>query len=119
MNETNEKDEAVRESVHAIQGRLREFERGFKKAKGSMKKRLLKKLLKQVVVDSTGLHIFMSIAHEMEIPNHQLKLVNIRSSKDEKIPAFALTRKASGDDSNLSIFGSDIRKHGAPIRTRT
>ncbi len=32
---------------------------------------------------------------------------------------FAITRKASGDDSNLQVLGSDIRKIGDPARIRT
>ena len=104
--------ELVRESVQVIQDNLRDFERGFRKAKGSMKKRLLRRLLKQVVLTPNGLHIFMQLADEMEIPNLQIKLIRFENKKDVNKPEFAITRKASGDDSNLQVFNSVIGKDG-------
>lgn len=109
-----EQEEAIKESVQIIQDNLREFERAYRKAKGSMKKRLLRKLLKQVVLSPEGLHIFMQLADGIEIPNHQIKLIRFEGSKDEKNPQYALTRKVSGDDSNLQVFNSVIGKLGDP-----
>lgn len=111
--------ELVRESVQVIQDNLRDFERGFRKAKGSMKKRLLRRLLKQVVLTPNGLHIFMQLADEMEISNLQIKLIRFENKKDVNKPEFAITRKASGDDSNLQVFNSVIGKDGDFTRTRT
>ena len=105
----------VKGSVDMIKESLRDFQRGFAKAKGSMKKRLLKKLLKQVVMMSEGFHIFMELADTVEIPNHQIKLVRFAESK-EQISSLAIAQKASGDDSNLSVFRSDINKNGDPTR---
>jgi hypothetical protein len=112
-----DQEELIKESVQVIQYNLREFERGFRKAKGSMKKRLLRRLLKQVVLSPNGLHIFMQLADGMEIPNLQIKLIRFENKKDANNPKFAITRKASGDDSNLQVLGSVIRKDGDPTRT--
>ncbi len=79
-----------------------------------MKKRLLKKLLKQVVIIYEGLHIFMELADTVQIPNHQIKLTHFEESK-EQISLPAIAQKASGDDSNLSVFRSDINKNGDPF----
>lgn len=114
LNERSARNELVSESTQVIAQRLHEFERGFRKAKGSMKKRLLRKVLKQVVVTSEGLSIFMSLADGEEIPNHQLKLVRVPGPESEKKSALALTRKASGGDSKLSVGSSDIGKNGDP-----
>lgn len=114
-----DREEVIRESVQAISDRLREFQRGFRKAKGSMQKRLLKKLLKQVVLTPQGLHIFMSLADGVEIPNHQIKLVHFKGSKDQEAPSVVITKRASGDDSNLLVLGSDNGKFGEPSTTRT
>lgn len=114
-----DQEELIKESVQVIQDNLREFERGFRKAKGSMKKRLLRRLLKQVVLSPNGLHIFMQLADGMEIPNLQIKLIRFENKKDAHNPQFAITRKASGDDSNLQVLGSVIRKDGDPGLTRT
>lgn len=84
MSSGAEQEEAIKESVQIIQDNLREFERAYRKAKGSMKKRLLRKLLKQVVLSPEGLHIFMQLADGIEIPNHQIKLIRFEGSKDEK-----------------------------------
>ena len=59
-----------KDSVDMIKEGLRDFQRGFAKAKGSMKKRLLKKLLKQVVMMPQGFHVFMELVDPVEIPNH-------------------------------------------------
>ena len=84
-----------------------------------MQKRLLKKLLKQVVLTPQGLHIFMSLADGVEIPNHQIKLVHFKGYKEQETPSVAITKRASGDDSNLSVLGSDNGKFGDAIRIRT
>ncbi len=56
-----------------------------------------------------------SLADTVEIPNHQIKLVRFAESK-EQISSLAIAQKASGDDSNLSVFRSDINKNGDPTR---
>lgn len=108
-------EEMSKESVVTIQASLVDFQRGFTKAKGSMKKRLLKKLLKQVVIMPEGLHVFMELADTVEIPNHQIKLVHFGAQN----VSLAITKKASGDDSNLVVLRSDINKNGDPGTTRT
>lgn len=55
----------------------------------------------------------------MEIPNLHIKLIRFENKKDVNSPQFAITRKASGDDSNLQLLGSVIRKDGDFTRTRT
>jgi len=110
MSSGADQDEAVKESVQIIKENLREFERAYRKAKGSMKKRLMRKLLKQVVLSPEGLHIFMQLADGIEIPNHQIKLIRFEGPKDEKNPQYALTRKASGDDSNLQVLSEKNQK---------
>lgn len=114
MSSGAEQEEAIKESVQIIKENLREFERAYRKAKGSMKKRLLRKLLKQVVLSPEGLHIFMQLADGAEIPNHQIKLIRFEGLKDEKNPQYALSRKASGNDSNLQVINSVIGKLGDP-----
>ena len=102
-----------------IAERLREFERGFRKASGAMKKRLVRRVLKQVLVTPEGLKMYMLMAGQEDIPNHQLKLVREESVGGNKTPLYALTKRAAGDDSKLSVLGSDIRKNGDSGRTRT
>lgn len=119
MNSGADQEELIKESVQVIQDNLREFERGYKKAKGSMKKRLMRKLLKQVVLSPQGLHIFMQLADGIEIPNHQIKLISSGGSEGEGNGTIAITRKASGDDSNLLVLNSVIGKLGDSSRNRT
>ncbi len=116
MSHDVDHEEMVKDSVGMIKEGLRDFQRGFAKAKGSMKKRLLKKLLKQVVMMPEGFHVFMELADTVEIPNHQIKLVRFEESK-EQISSLAIAQKASGDDSNLSVFRSDINKIGDRVWT--
>lgn len=118
LNQENSNEEEIKDSINLIQDHMLKFERGFNKAKGSMKKRLIQNLLKQVVMTPDGLHIFMTLADGIKIPNHQIKLVKFENSQDNKRPPLALIQRASGD-SDLGISGSDINKNGAPIRTRT
>ena len=108
MNKGSDRDEMVTESMNMIQDNLRDFKRGFTKANGSMKKRFIRKLLKQVIVTPDGIHIFMQLADGIEIPNHQTKLVQFGGPKATSESRFAITKKASGDDSNLEVLGSPI-----------
>lgn len=119
LEEKPDRLEFVIESIMLIDERLREFERGFKKAKGAMKKRLLRRLLKQVLVTPDGLKMFMLLADQEDVPNHQIKLVKATSKENPESLVYALTKKASGDDSKLSILRSDIGKVGDPGTTRT
>jgi site-specific DNA recombinase len=119
LSSGTDQDELVKDSINLIQESLRDFQRGFAKAQGSMKKRLLRKLLKQVVMTPDGFHIFMNLADGVEIPNHQIKLVRFENEKEQKVSPFGITQKASGDDSNLSIFRSDINKDGDATSIRT
>ncbi len=54
----------------------------------------------------------MQLADGMEIPNLQAKHIRFENKKDAHNPQFAITRKASGDDSNLQVFNSVIGKLG-------
>lgn len=47
LNQVNDQEEEIRDSVNLIQDHLLKFERGFNKSKSSMKKRLIQNLLKQ------------------------------------------------------------------------
>ncbi len=71
----DEKEDKIQESVVMISNRLNEFHRGFKKATDSMKKRLLRNILKQIVVSPEGLHIFVQLADWFETSNRQLCLI--------------------------------------------
>ncbi|HEY8269357.1 MAG TPA: hypothetical protein VIG33_00590 [Pseudobdellovibrionaceae bacterium] len=108
LDEQSDAREFVRESIEGVSKNLNDFKRGFVKAKGSLKKRLLRRLLKQVVLTSEGLLVFMYLADGSDIPNHQIKLVKELDKKTNEIEAIYLTRKASGDDSNLSVLRSPI-----------
>ena len=112
LEEIPDRQEFIAESLGLIEERLREFERGFKKAKGAMKKRLLRRLLKQVLVTPNGLKMFMLLADQEDVPNHQLKLVKSPNKEDPETPVYALTKMASGDDSKLQVLSSDIGKLG-------
>ncbi|MBL7670347.1 MAG: recombinase family protein [Bdellovibrionaceae bacterium] len=116
LNSNADEEDVIRESINIIQENLRGFGRGYAKAKGSMKKRLLKKLLKQVVLTPEGLHIFMQLADGVEIPNHKIKLIRFEGSEGQKKSPFAITQKASGDDSNLLVLRSDNDRNGDATR---
>lgn len=104
LSQGTEHEEMVKESIAMIDESLLGFQRGYAKAKGSMKKRLLKKLLKQVVMMPEGFHVFMELADTVEIPNHQIKLVRFENAKEPQNGSLAITKKASGDDSNLEVL---------------
>ncbi len=111
--------EVISASVSLVQSNLRDFQRGFVKAKGSMKKRLIRKLLKQVVITADGIHIFMQLADGVEIPNHQIKLLRFEEPESGAVSPFVTTKKAFGSDSNLEVLGSDNDKVGDSSRNRT
>lgn len=54
----------------------------------------------------------MQLADGMENTNLHIKLIRFENKKDANNPQFALTRKASGDDSNLLVANSVIGKLG-------
>ena len=112
LDEKPERAQFVAESVQLIAERLRELERGFKKAGGAMKKRLLRRVLKQVLVTPEGLKMYMLLAGQEDIPNHQIKLIKESDSKTPETPIYALTKKASGDDSKLQVLSSDNGAYG-------
>ena len=120
LEEKPERSQFIAESLQLIDERLREFERGFKKAGGAMKKRLLRRLLKQVLVTPEGLKMYMLLAGQEDIPNYQIKLVKESNSENPETPVFALIKRASGDDSKLQVLSSDNGKVGDAtwIRTR-
>jgi hypothetical protein len=103
-------EELVESVVKNFENNLIEFKNAFPKAKGSLKKRLLTKLLKQVVLSPQGLHIFIQLADGVEIPQSQIKLIRFENKKGPNNPIFAITKKAVGDDSNLEISSSSIDK---------
>jgi site-specific DNA recombinase len=119
LSDMPDRQELVAESRRLIEERLNEFANGFKKANGAMKKRLLKRVLKQVLLSSEGLTIYMLLADQMDIPNHQIQLVEEKDSAKSEPSSTVLMKKASGDDSKLSVLSSDIGKNGDPAWTRT
>lgn len=119
LNSNSDEEAVIRESIDLIEENLRGFERGYTKAKGSMKKRLLKKVLKQVVMTPEGIYIFMQLADGVEIPNHKIKLIRFEDREGQKKAPFAITQKASGDDSNLLVLRSDNNINGDACRIRT
>lgn len=112
LSDDHEQRELVSDSVKLIKENLHDFKKGFNKAPKGMKKRLLRSLLKQVVLTPKGLSIFMPLADGMEIPNHQVQLVKVINDKNEQNPVIAIARKASSEESNLLVLGSDIGKNG-------
>lgn len=112
LEEQSDAREFVKESIEGVSKNLNDFKRGFVKAKGSLKKRLVRRLLKQVVLTSEGLLVFMYLADGSDIPNHQIKLIKELDQKTNETEAIYLARKASGDDSNLSVLRSPIGKNG-------
>ncbi|HEY8269829.1 MAG TPA: recombinase family protein [Pseudobdellovibrionaceae bacterium] len=112
LSRQDSKGDFVRASVNSIKERLDEFAKGFSKANGNLKKRLIRRALKQLVLTREGLSIFFHLADGEEISGHKLQLVRDETSKAEKTKALFLTKRASGDDTNLSILRSDIGKHG-------
>lgn len=119
LNEEADLGEVVVESRELIRERLNEFKKGFAKAKGSMKKRLIRQILKQVVLGEKGLTMFMNLADGSDIPNHQLQLAKERSPKKNDSEVIYLTRKASSHDTKPSIHGSSNDWVGDPTPTRT
>ena len=63
--------------------------------------------------------MYMLLAGQEDIPNQQLKLVREESMGGDKTPLYALTKRASGDDSKLTVVRSDVGKLGDPGRIRT
>jgi hypothetical protein len=57
------------------------------------------------------------LADGVEIPSHQIKIIRIEDRKNQKGNSIAITKKASGDDSNLMFISSDIDKTGVPTLT--
>jgi hypothetical protein len=106
LEEMPDRPQFIAESLMMVEERLREFERGFKTAGGAMKKRLLRRVLKQVLVTPEGLKMYMLLAGQEDIPNHQIKLVKESGAENPESPVFALTKRASGDDSKLSVLRS-------------
>ena len=119
LEEMPERTQIVSESTQEISERLHGFARGFKKAGGAMKKRLIRRALKQVLVTPEGLKMYMLLAGQEDIPNHQLKLVREESLGDNKTPLYVLTRRASGEDSKLVVLRSDNELIGDPGEIRT
>ncbi len=118
LSDVPDRNQLIAESRRLIEERLQEFQRGFKKAPGAMKKRFLRRVLKQVVVSSEGLTIFMLLADQADIPNHQIQLIKDSGPSDES-QSIGLTKKASGYDSNLLVLSSDIGKNGDSGTIRT
>lgn len=112
INKDSSENDYCRESLKKVESNLKEFERGFYKAKGPMKKMLIRKLLKQIVLTKDQLHIFILLADGNELPNHQIKLIQFKHEKEQKKSPIALFRKAAGDDSKPLFLCSDNNKSG-------
>lgn len=59
LEDTPDQTQIISESRQEIGERLRDFEKGFRKANGAMKKRLIRRVLKQVLVTPEGLKMYM------------------------------------------------------------
>ncbi len=106
--------DSVAESVQSIRDHLNEFTRGFAKATGAQKKRLLRRLIKQLVLSKEGISIFYQLADEDETPGHKLQLVRDESQGNGKPPGFYLRKAGEEKVPKLSVFCSSIRKRGEP-----
>lgn len=110
----DEKEDKIQESVVMISNRLNEFHRGFKKATDSMKKRLLRNILKQIVVSPEGLHIFVQLADWFETSNRQLCLIRHEGDNCPEKNHISLGFKSDFGGSNLLIYRSSIKEIGEP-----
>ncbi len=119
LDEMPEQTQIISEDIQAIADGMQEFERGFKKAKGAMKKQLLRRILKQILVTPEGLKVYMLLAGQEDIPNHQLKVMREENVGGNKTPLYALMKRASGDNSKLQVFRSDIEMDGDLGQNRT
>lgn len=115
----DEKEDKIQESVVMISHRLNEFHRGFKRANDSIKKRLVKNVLKQVVVSPEGLHIFVQLADWFDVSNRQLCLIRYEGAECPDKEQILLGLKAENRDSNLLVFRSLINEIGESWKIRT
>ncbi len=107
--------ESIHHALSSVKESLELFKRGFAKATGATKKRLLRKLLKQLVITPEGLHIFMNFAHDELAPQRQLELIRVKDQKGSEKSEFLLKKKGS----NEQVLRSSIIKHGDSGTTRT
>jgi hypothetical protein len=112
-------DVVASDAVHFIKQRLNEFMQGFSKATGFQKKRLLRRVLQQLVLGSEGVSIFFHLSDTGEVPINKLQLVRDESKKASGNEGICLISRASGEASKLSVFSSDIRKLGDDGQDRT
>lgn len=84
-----------------------------------MKKQLLRRILKQILVTPEGLKVYMLLAGQEDIPNHQLKVMREENVGGNKTPLYALMKRVSGDDSKLQVVRSDIEMDGDHGKDRT
>ena len=115
LSDTATANESIQESLSNVKESLDLFKKGFAKATGASKKRLLRRLLKQLVITPEGLHIFMNFAHEELASQRQLELIRVKDSNSSKKSEFVLKKKVS----NEQVSGSLIGKNGGVGRTRT
>ena len=119
LSRLDEKEDRVKESVELITNRLNAFYRGFQKSNESMKKRLIRGLLKQVVVSNEGLHVFVHLADGFEVSARQLCLIRYEADSSANKMQYYLGHKDAVGDSNLSVFSSVISKNGDSGTIRT
>ncbi len=99
---------------------IADFNRGFKKAPETLKRRLLRETIQQLVLTSEGLAIWYYLA-DAKIPGNKLQLVKELKKGPEGIETevLFLAPRASGDHSNLQVLSSDIGKNGDSDWIRT
>lgn len=93
-----------------IQERIEDFERGFRKSPPAVQKRLIRRTIKHIAVDSDKLAIWFFMSDADDIPGRKLKLV-----RDER--ANGGLALVSGDFvavPKLSVASSDIGRIGDP-----
>lgn len=114
LSDATERDESGGSDIQLIKQRMSDFMQGFKKANPNFKKRLLRRMIKQLVLTTEGLSIFYYLAEDDETPGHKMQLVRDEGAKDEKLDQFFLVGAAKAGTPNLSASRSDIGKDGDP-----
>lgn len=90
-----------------------DFNKGFKKAPETLKRRLLRETIQQLVLTAEGLAIWYYLA-DAKVPGNKLQLVKEIKQDPEgnETENLFLMPRASGDHSNLQVLRSVIGKNG-------
>lgn len=98
--------------VGELRSLIQDFKRGFSKASPSMKRRLLRKVLKGIVLTSKGLEVSFHIEDSID---------GIKNAESNVVPLVRKTEPPRGGNSDLSSLSGElpVLKIGWGTRTRT